>query len=106
MKTADIDLSKMSAKELEKLQKKASKEIEKRKKDERKQVLQELRALARERGYSLNEVLPEASGGKSSKQVKYRHPDDPAKTWTGLGRKPKWVVEWEQQGGDINELQA
>lgn len=106
MKTADIDLSKMTAKELEKLQKKAAREIEKRKKDERKQVLQELRALARERGYSLNEVLPEGAGSKGSKQVKYRHPEDPSKTWTGLGRKPKWVVEWENNGGNLEDLRA
>lgn len=33
--------------------------------------------------------------------VKYRHPSEPELTWTGRGRRPRWVAEWvAAHGGD------
>jgi len=30
--------------------------------------------------------------------VKFRHPEDAGKVWTGRGRKPGWIVDLEQSG--------
>jgi DNA-binding protein H-NS len=35
--------------------------------------------------------------GKSLAGVRFRHPDNSSLTWSGRGRKPKWLVE---AGGD------
>jgi DNA-binding protein H-NS len=70
--------------------------------------LEELRSLAREAGFEVTlakigvETGRRRRGkGKSGKggvdrrrkpvQPKYRNPDNPSETWSGRGRKPKWV---------------
>jgi len=45
------------------------------------------------------EPTPRATRGPV--KVKYRHPDNPlVATWTGRGRKPRWVVEWLEKNND------
>jgi DNA-binding protein H-NS len=36
-----------------------------------------------------------------SGEVKFQHPDNPALTWSGRGRKPKWLSE---AGGNIERF--
>lgn len=38
--------------------------------------------------------------------VKYVHPDEENLTWAGKGRKPRWVEEWLDQGGQLADLEA
>ncbi len=35
---------------------------------------------------------------------KYRNPDNPAETWTGRGRKPRWVVAALEKGLTLDDL--
>lgn len=44
--------------------------------------------------------------GRSLVKSKYQHPENAAVTWSGRGRKPRWVTEWLNQnpGGDIEDL--
>ena len=100
----DIDLQSMDKAELSELSKKVSKALEDydaRKKVEARAAAE---ALAREHGYSLAELL-EASGGKGSKGApKYADPANHSNTWTGRGRKPKWVDAHLEAGHDLEEL--
>ena len=51
-------------------------------------------AFARELGYSLAELVgTEKKIAHAPKPSKYRHPENPALTWSGRGRKPQWFVE-------------
>jgi DNA-binding protein H-NS len=103
-----MDLSKLSIDELRILVKDAGTEIEKRRKANKKKALAEIKKYAEERGFSLNELLraPRASKGKAAgeKPAKYRHPEDPAKTWGGQGRQPRWVKEWLAGGNSLDDL--
>ena len=36
--------------------------------------------------------------------AKYKHPGNPAKTWSGRGRQPAWVKEHLESGKDLDEL--
>lgn len=38
--------------------------------------------------------------------VTYRHPNDPALTWTGRGRAPAWVEEWKAKHGNLDGCKA
>ena len=43
---------------------------------------------------------------KETKQlIKYRHPKTGA-TWSGLGRYPRWVIKWLEDGGSINDIKT
>jgi hypothetical protein len=36
----------------------------------------------------------------------YSHPEEPSLTWTGRGRKPKWVEAWIASGRTLDQLQV
>lgn len=69
------------------------------KKTEEKAILkQKLADMAKEQGFDLDDVL-----GKRSKRgtvaIKYRDPENPANTWTGRGRMPRWMAAATKKRG-------
>ena len=62
-------------------------------------------ALARELGYSLAELVgTETKASRAPAVAKYRHPENPALTWSGRGRKPQWFVEALGSGKTASDL--
>lgn len=103
-----MDISTLSLAELKQLQKQIPAEIGKREEQEKKKVLDEVKALAEARGFSIDQLI---GGAKEAKvrvskpvAIKYRHPDNATLTWTGRGRKPQWVEAWLGQGRKLEEL--
>ena len=107
-----MDVTKLSAVELAKLQKEISKELGKRKSGERKKLLKHLSALAAAKGFSLKALVTNTDESNKKQRIhkpvkiKYRHPVDQSLTWTGRGRKPKWIMEWLALGKKIEALSA
>lgn len=103
-----MDLSTLTAAQLRDLQQQIPAELKRREAQEKQNILSEVKAFAKARGYALEDLVgkeiakPKASGGKV--KVKYRHPKDASLAWTGRGRQPKWVVEWLAKGGKIEAL--
>ncbi|GGA21601.1 trans-acting regulatory protein hvrA [Salipiger profundus] len=101
---SNIDLLEMDRQELTELSKKISKAIESYDARQKAKALAAAQASAKEYGYSLSELVG-PGGVKGSKGApKYAHPENSARTWTGKGRKPKWVNEHLSKGGILNEL--
>lgn len=102
------DFTNLSVGDLKELIKKAAGEIDKRRKMDKKKTINELKKLAESRGFAINELFGPSAGGKrqgsGERLIKYQHPEDPDKTWTGQGRKPKWIGEWEASGRSTDEL--
>jgi len=105
-----MDLSKFNARELQALKKDVEKELKARRTTEQKKAREELKQVAQKYGFSLNELVGSQASNKTARRanvtVKYRHPDDPTKTWTGRGRKPLWIKDWESQGKSLEQLRA
>lgn len=107
-----MDISRLSMDELRGLQLQIPQEMKRRGDRERLELLRELRALARARGYSLEELmkveagLPKTREATGTVKAKYRHPDNPGLEWTGRGRKPKWVESWLENGGELEILKV
>lgn len=102
-----MDLSSLSVAQLRDLQQQIPAELKRREAQEKINILNEVRAFAKARGYALEELVVKgakvkAEGGKV--KVKYRHPDNASLEWTGRGRQPKWVAAWVAQGGKIEAL--
>ena len=59
-----------------------------------------VKALAHAKGFSLKELLDNSNGKSTKKPVapKYADPANPENTWTGRGRKPKWLVTALESG--------
>jgi DNA-binding protein H-NS len=89
-----LDLDQFTLPELKKLQKDVDKAVtsfEARQKAVARAVLE---AKAKELGFNLNQLLDEVQPSKNTKPVKakYRNPLNPDKTWSGRGRKPRWLT--------------
>ena len=100
----DLDLNSMSRAELIALQKdteRAMKTLEDRRRNEAKAILA---AKAKELGFSIAELFNAKSNEKRVGTAKYRHPEDPALTWSGKGRPPAWFKEHIANGGDAEAL--
>jgi len=88
--------------------------IENRKQTERREALEKIQQLAQAHGIALEDLAkkPKSSrntaspGKKTGSQVaKYRNPDNQFQTWSGVGRKPKWVSEHIDSGKPLSDLE-
>ena len=104
--THKINLDDLSLEELKSLQNDVALALynfEKRKKAE---ALAEIKSLAHAKGFSLDELLGgEAAKGKRAPAVaKYADPANPDNTWSGRGRKPKWLVAQIENGKTVEDF--
>ena len=101
-----MDLSEFSANDLRALQEKVKRELKKRESEEVAQAREKILAIAQNLGMQLKDILASQAKPKSKESViRYRHPDNSSLQWSGRGRKPKWVNEWEASKS-INELRV
>ena len=94
-------LSSAPIEQLLKIQKQVGPAIRKRQDKERKAKIAELKKLAAQSGISIT-IDSEV---KSSGYDKYINPNDSSQTWSGKGRKPKWVNEHLNSGGNLEDLE-
>lgn len=84
--------------------------IRQRKEEDRKAVLKQIRAIAAEVGYTLEDLLAKDVTGKKASNKhkagvpKYRNPDNPSQTWTGKGHRPRWFVAAQLRGLNPEQL--
>ncbi len=105
-----MELSNLSVSQLRELQQQIPAELKRREAQEKTEILNEVRAFAKARGYAIEDLLGKevkvkaaaVSGNKV--KVKYRHPQNAELEWTGRGRKPKWVEVWIADGGSLDNL--
>jgi|OM-RGC.v1.029715376 DNA-binding protein H-NS len=105
----DIQLEHLSLSELQVLRSKVDQELEKRQSEIRKEGLEKIKQLAAEYGLSVDELKALANPTKTSAKrgsvpPKYRDPSNPKNTWTGRGRKPKWVEAYLASNGSLDEI--
>ena len=110
-KSGSIDLSKLSVEELETLVKDVQAEITARREAEKERVLSQMRELAASLGLTLEEVVrlerkAGAGGGSGGAivPVKYRSPDDPSLTWSGRGKRPRWLAAQLRSGKRLDNF--
>lgn len=102
-KNGTIDLSKLSLEELQALARDIETEIVSRREVERERVLNQMRELAASLGLTLEEVV-KGERNRGTIAAKYRHPANPALTWSGRGKRPAWVNEAVAGGMTMDDL--
>jgi DNA-binding protein H-NS len=121
-----IDLKTLSAKELQKLIAEANRERKrKQKRAPIAQVRAKLTRMATAEGYSLLELFGVKDGARPRGDVrdpqikrggarsstkgtkvapKYRNPANPAETWSGRGKQPRWLATAVANGGRLEDF--
>ena len=101
------DIESLNSKQLAELIEAASGKLAAKKQEEKAAVKAELEALAKERGFTIEELFGtgKAKAPRAKVEPKYRDPENPENTWTGRGRKPKWLVESLEDGVGIEKFQ-
>ena len=88
--------------ELLKIQKDLNKLIKRREKQEKQKKVAELKRMAAEFGLDITVK----TANKTVNLPKYISPNDSELTWSGKGRKPKWVQQYLDNGGRLEELEG
>ncbi len=102
---ADYDLEALSLGELKKMQKDVAKAISTYEDRQKAEARAKVEALAQELGYSFAELVgTDTKSARAPAAAKYRHPENPALTWSGRGRKPQWFVEALEAGKTASDL--
>lgn len=102
-----IDPTELDIEQLTDLLGKAQAEIAAREKQNRKDLRDELERHVAAEGYKLTDILPElgtaaSAGARRKRPAKYRDPQNPGQTWSGIGRTPMWVQTiLDERGIDI-----
>ncbi|MFD2173050.1 trans-acting regulatory protein HvrA [Rhodobacter lacus] len=100
-----MDIDDLSLTELKALRAKVDRAIVTFEERKKKEALAEIEETARKMGYTLAE-LTALTEKKPRKTVapKYANPDNADETWTGRGRKPKWVEAALAAGKTLEDL--
>lgn len=73
------------------------------------QAREQILHIAQSAGVSVQELLsgkvPKLASGKLV-AVKFGHPDDPTKQWTGRGRQPAWIKDWTASGKTLEDARV
>ncbi|MBN8292251.1 H-NS histone family protein [Rhodobacter sp. NTK016B] len=100
-----IDLDALSLKELKQLKKEVDAAVIEYAERERRRALEEVEAFARERGLTvadLNQLV--AKKTRKPAAPKYANPEDPSQTWSGRGRRPRWIEAALSDGKSLEDM--
>ena len=102
-----INLSKLSEKELDQLRKDVDKAISALATQKKQDALKAARAEANKRGFSLEDLIDakKARRPKTPAVPKYKHPENPEVTWSGRGRQPGWIKDALARGQSLDAFQ-
>ena len=90
---AKTDINGMSYAELTELETRLAGLKAEKQSQERAAIKERLTAVAKQAGFDIHDLFGRGRGGKGAKVApKYRNPKNPAETWTGRGRMPRWMA--------------
>ena len=101
-----INVDKMALKDLIDLELKVKKALVSARERERSEIKSKVEQLIEKAGFSVEEIFARGRGAMKGRTVapKYANPDDKSETWTGRGRKPKWLVAKLSKGAKIEQF--
>ena len=101
-----MNLEDLSLEELTSLQNDVAVALYNFKKRKKAEALAEIKSLAHAKGFSLDELLGggAAKGKRAPAVAKYADPANPDNTWSGRGRKPKWLIVELENGKSVEDF--
>lgn len=101
----ELDLETLELKDLRDLKARVERAIATFDDRRKKSVVGELEEVARKHGFSLAELAETVSARKRAPvAAKYANPANSSQTWSGRGRKPRWLTEAVAAGRSIEDF--
>jgi DNA-binding protein H-NS len=98
------DLERMSVRELQELELKVKKARATAQDRNRVELRKKIEAMVADAGFKLGDLFGGRGGKGRTVAAKYVNPDDPSETWTGRGRKPRWLTAKIQEGAKMEKF--
>lgn len=98
-----MNLDTLSLNELKRMHRDVTKAIDSFDQRHKTAALAKVQEIATAHGFKLADLL-EAASTRAPVAAKYADPSDPSRTWTGRGRKPKWVQDALDGGKSLEAL--
>lgn len=101
-----MNVDRMNVEELQDLQKQVAEAIVVKQRQARSEVKKQIRDLAQKNGTTVEALFGVKTGrkGKGSVAAKYCNPANPAETWSGRGRMPRWLQQKIQGGAQKSDF--
>ncbi len=101
------DIEALTYKELQELEVRVQHAKASREKQARIEAFEAIKLKAEEFGFDISEFTAEGPAAPAKRTIlpKYIDPENPDNTWTGRGRKPSWVNEFIENGGNMKEIE-
>lgn len=99
-----MDIEELDLKQLRELRSKVDRAIATLEDRRRREALEAVKKAAQEHGFALNQLMDDAARSRQPVAPKYANPADPSMTWSGRGRKPRWVEEQLAAGKSLTDL--
>jgi len=102
------DYQNLSETELQTVIENAEKALKQKQVNKRKEVIAQIKELAASIEITVEIIENEKKSARKGVKVpiKYRHPKDPEKVWTGRGVTPKWMRDLLAAGHDRSEFEV
>lgn len=98
-----VDLDSLNKNELERLKVDVDKALSTIEERQRNKAFEAAQQAAKQHGFTLSDLVA-AGPGKKVNLPKYRNPADASQTWTGRGRKPRWLVDALENGHQLDDF--
>jgi DNA-binding protein H-NS len=98
------DLERMSLRELQEFElkiRKAKAGVEDR---SRADLRKKIETMVADAGFKMSDIFGGRGGKGRTVAAKYANPDNPSETWTGRGRKPRWLTAKLKEGGKLDKF--
>jgi len=106
---SSFDLTEYSVEELNELKIRIDQEINRKEKQKVFSIRNEMESLAGQLNMTASEILNfdgrrRRKTETKTKIVRYRNPQDSSQTWSGRGKRPKWLNEALDNGAELSDF--
>jgi DNA-binding protein H-NS len=98
------ELERLSLRELQELELKVKKARATAQDRNRTELRKKIETMVADSGFKLSDIFGGRGGKGRTVAAKYVNPDDPSETWTGRGRKPRWLNAKLQEGAKLEKF--
>jgi DNA-binding protein H-NS len=101
-----IDLTSLTPAQLEELMQQAAARKAEISKHHREDAKRQVAQLAKDLGYTIEELFGGSRRTRTALVAKYRNPANPTETWVGRGKRPAWVNDALERGMTLDQLRV